>query len=144
MSLAFKTLVPGLRYTGTARTITDAEIALLPAIMGAISPLFHDEVSAQRGPLGGRVLYGPAVLGIVIALTESSLHDLALGLLGIDALRFLKPVRSGETITAHFEVDNVKFTSDPGRAVVHLSDWAVNEREERVIEFKRTVMVRTS
>ena len=39
-------LAVGARLQGGSRTITDAEIAFLPALMGAISPLFHDDVRA--------------------------------------------------------------------------------------------------
>jgi len=49
-------LGPGTRLEGRSRTITDAEIAFLPALMGAVSPLFHDEVTAKAGPMGGRIL----------------------------------------------------------------------------------------
>ena len=76
------TLDIGTELMGSSRTITDAEIALLPAMMGAINALFHDEEAARRGPMGRRILYGPALLGISIAGTEHLLHDWVLGLVG--------------------------------------------------------------
>ena len=86
-------LAIGARLQGGSRTITDAEIAFLPALMGAISPLFHDDVRARNSPMGGRILYGPALLGIAIALTEPLLHHRAMGLVELRTVRFRRPVR---------------------------------------------------
>src|SRR5919106_1129536 len=109
----------GAVITGSSRTITDAELALLPAVMGAINPLFHDEESARTGPLGRRVLYGPALLGIAIAGTESSLGERVIGLIGITDVRFHRPVGSGDTVTPRFTVaDCIPKPDKPGDILV--------------------------
>ena len=54
--------------------------------------------------MGGRILYGPALLGIAIALTEPLLHDRVMGLVELRSVRFRRPVRSGATITASLTV----------------------------------------
>ena len=40
----------GADLVGGSRTVTDAEIAFLPALMGATNALFHDEVTASNLP----------------------------------------------------------------------------------------------
>lgn len=127
---------------GNARTITDAEVALLPAIMGAINPLFHDAEAARTGPMGRRILYGPALLGISIAGTEHLLHDAVLGLIGITDLRFRSPVGVGDTVTPTLTV--VEHIAKPDKAgdLLLTCDEVHNQLGTLVLEFRRTVMVR--
>lgn len=135
-------LVVGARITGSSRTVTDAELALLPAFMGAISPLFHDEVTASKSRLGRRVLYGPALLGIAIAATEPALHGIAMGLVELTGVRFRRPVGAGDTVTATMTV--LERVDRPGKAgdFLILQDEVHNQEGELVLEFRRTVMVR--
>jgi acyl dehydratase len=132
----------GARIAGGSRTITDAEVAFLPALMGAVNPLFHDEVSAAASPMGGRILYGPALLGIAVALTESYLRDRVIGLVEIERVRFRRPVRPGDTVTASLTV--VELTARPGRsdALLRVHDEVTNQDEVLVLEFSRTILVR--
>jgi acyl dehydratase len=127
--------------SGGSRTITDAEIAFLPALMGAISPLFHDEVTATDH-MGGRILYGPALLGISVALTEPILRDRVVALVGIDALRFRVPVRAGDTVTAEFTVRDSSIQPGKPHVLLHLDDEVRNQRGETVLTFSRAVLLR--
>lgn len=138
----FEDLEVGEVLTGGARTITDAEVALLPAVMGVTSPLFHDEEAASRGRFGGRVLYGPAVLGIAIGLTEPLFHESALGLVSLDRVRFRAPVKVGDTITARLTVSELSPSSTRPAGRVTVSDTIVNQSGETVLEFERVLMLR--
>jgi acyl dehydratase len=132
----------GTALTGNARTITDVEVALLPAMMGAINPLFHDEESARRGPMGRRILFGPALLGIAIAGTEHLLHDLVLGLIGITDLRFRSPVGAGDTVTPTLRVTERIAKPEKAGDLILTSDAVHNQDGVVVLEFRRAVMVR--
>ena len=132
----------GKRMVGTSRTVTDAEIAILPALMGAISPLFHDEVRARQSAMQGRILYGPAVLGIAIALTEHLLRDFVLGLVELRSVRFRRPVRSGDTLTGVFRVVECHERGNKPGLLLHLEDEAHNQDGEIVLKFERVVLVR--
>jgi acyl dehydratase len=138
----FEDLRVGEELRGGSRTVTDAEIALLPAIMGATNALFHDEVAAQAGPIGRRILYGPALLGIGIALTEPLFRESAMGLLGIDGLRFETPVGSGDTVTAFAEVTELRPRPGKPGGIVKLADRLENQKGEVVARFERTIMLR--
>ena len=132
----------GTELTGSSRTITDAEIALLPAIMGAISPLFHDEETARNSRLGRRVLYGPALLGIAIACTEPLLHDHVIALIGLTDVRFKRPVGNGDTITAALTVTDRHAKPDKPGDLLFVDDAVSNQHGEIVLEFKRVIMVK--
>ena len=135
-------LAIGARLQGGSRTITDAEIAFLPALMGAISPLFHDDVRARNSPMGGRIRYGPALLGIAIALTEPLLHHRAMGLVELRTVRFRRPVRPGDTVTASLTVlDSRRRENKPG-LLIHVDDQVVNQDDETVLVFERLMLVK--
>lgn len=135
------TLEAGTVLTSGGRTITDVEIALLPAIMGAINPLFHDDVAASASRMNGRILYGPAALGIAVGLTEPFLNDIVLGLLEISQLRFLRPVKAGDTLTATLKVLSIEPREGRPGAVLTTADGVHNQRGEEVIAFSRKILV---
>jgi acyl dehydratase len=132
----------GIELTGNSRTVTDAEIALLPAIMGAISPLFHDEETARRSKLGRRVLYGPALLGIAIASTEPILHGHAMALVGLTDVRFRATVGCGDTVTASFTVAERRARPEKPGDYLLVHDRVHNQNGVLVLEFTRTIMIR--
>jgi acyl dehydratase len=142
MSALMERLDAGTTLSGSSRTITDAEIALLPAIMGAISPLFHDEETARTTALGRRVLYGPALLGIAIACTERLLHDQVIALVAITDVRFRAAVGTGDTVTASLTVTGRE--SKPGKPgdLLFVDDTVHNQNGEVVLEFRRVIMVK--
>lgn len=134
-------LEPGRVLEGAARTITDAEIAFLPALMGAINPLFHDEETAKTTGMGGRVLYGPALLGISIALTEHFLRSRVIGLVEIQSVRFRRPVQVGDTVRANLTVrECVPREGKPG-LLLSVDDEVTNQRGELVLTFNRVILV---
>jgi oxepin-CoA hydrolase/3-oxo-5,6-dehydrosuberyl-CoA semialdehyde dehydrogenase len=132
----------GASVVGSSRTITDAEIAILPALMGAISPLFHDEETARRTPLGRRVLYGPALLGIAVACTEPILHDHVIALVAITDVRFRAPVGAGDTITASLTVQERHSRPDKPGDLLIVSDQVRNQDGVVVLAFRRVIMVK--
>ena len=141
-AVAVSPFVTGTILQGRSRTVTDAEVALLPAIMGAISPLFHDEVAARESPMQGRILYGPALLGIAVALTEDQLRDHVIGLRGVDKVRFRKPVRVGDTITASFEVRSCNGRDRGLGLLLEVEDTVVNQTGEVVLTFERSIVIK--
>lgn len=132
----------GTSARGSSRTITDAEIAFLPALMGAMNPLFHDEETARAGRIGRRILYGPALLGIAVAGTEPLLHDVVLGLLGITDVRFHAPVGVGDTVTPTLVVEEHVNKPDKAGDLLLVRDEVHNQTGLLVLSFRRTIMVR--
>jgi acyl dehydratase len=133
--------IPGTEFIGGSRTVTDAEISFLPALMGAISPLFHDDVTARASAMGGRILYGPALLGISIALTESLLRDRVRGLVEISSVRFRRPVFTGDTVTARFTVRDCQAREGKAGMLLNVDDEVRNQDDEVVLRFARTVLI---
>ena len=136
-------LEPGVRLVGGSRTITDAEIAFLPALMGAINPLFHDEEAARKTGMGTRILFGPALIGIAVAATEPLLRGSVLGLVGLTDVRFRRPVTSGDTVTATMEIVSCEPRVGKPGAILEALDEVHNQNGELVLSFRRRILVRT-
>jgi acyl dehydratase len=132
----------GVTLQGASRTVTDVEIALLPAMMGAISPLFHDEPTARAGSMGGRILYGPALLGISVALTEPFLHDQVLALVELTDVRFRRPVRVGDTVTAAMSIIDRMAREGKAGELLTIHDEIRNQDGDIVLSFKRMILIR--
>lgn len=135
------TFVPGTVLQGGRRTITDAEIAMLPALMGAINPLFHDEISARASGMGRRVLYGPALLGIAIALTEPFIKDRVMGLVEISSVRFRRPVGSGDTVQAALRVQDCTPRDGKPGLMLSTEDEVTNQDGVVVLTFARRILI---
>jgi oxepin-CoA hydrolase / 3-oxo-5,6-dehydrosuberyl-CoA semialdehyde dehydrogenase len=138
----FDDLEVGTSIIGGSRTVTDAEISLLPAFMGVISPLFHDEVTARQGPMGRRILYGPALLGIAIALTEPQFKHSAIGLRGLTDVSFLGPVGAGDTVTARLAVIALDRREGRPGGRVTVDDEVYDQDGRVVLRFRRVLLVR--
>lgn len=134
-------LAIGTRHQGRARTITDAEIALLPAMMGAINPLFHDEVAACQAPVGRRILYGPALLGIAVAGTEFLLQDLVIGLISLTDVRFRSTVGVGDTVTPYLTIGERIEKPEKAGDLLLTHDEVENQHGALVLTFDRTIMI---
>jgi acyl dehydratase len=135
-------LVEGFEVVGSSRTITDAEIALLPALMGVINPLFHDEETQKRSAFGRRILYGPALLGISVACTEPFIRDAVIALVGIDDVRFRRPVGAGDTITPWFRVLERRTRPGEDGDLIFVEDSVRNQDADVVLTFRRVIKVR--
>jgi acyl dehydratase len=136
------TLDVGSTLRGASRTVTDVEIALLPAMMGAISPLFHDEPTARAGPMGGRILYGPALLGIAVALTEPFLHNHVIGLVEITGVRFRRPVKLGDTVTATMSIRDRRPRGGKSGDLLSVVDEICNQDGDVVLTFERLILIK--
>jgi acyl dehydratase len=67
----------------------------------------------------------------------------ALGSPGVDELRWLRPVRPGDTLEARLEILEVRPSrSKPDRGIVRLRSVMINQHQEEVLSFIGNVMFR--
>ena len=99
-------------------------------------PFHVDEAAAARSIYGGLIASGWQTIGVTFRLAvEGLIHRVAsMGSPGVDEVRWLKPVRPGDTITASAEVLEVRpSASKSDRGVVRVRYQAVNQRGEPVL-----------
>ena len=99
----------GERATIT-RTITTEDIEAFAQLSGDNSPIHVDADYAQGTFFGGRIAHGALVAGVVSAVLGTMLPGPG-AIYMSQQMRFIAPVRPGDTITARVEVsdwDNLK------------------------------------
>lgn len=130
-------LTPGQHFKTPGLTLTEAEI--IDFAWRYDPQAFHlDANAAADSPYGGLIASGFQSLAICFRLFIQSglLADSSMGSPGIDELRWLAPVRPGDTLHSEIEVLEVRPSkSKPDRGIARLKYHAVNQRGEVVLSF---------
>jgi acyl dehydratase len=107
---------------------------------------FHvDAAAARQSMFGGLIASGWHVTAKLMRLFVDNYVDqrTALGSPGVDEVRWLKPVRPGDTLNASVEcAGKVPSKSRPEMGIVHELWRATNQKGELVMTLKGTNMVR--
>ncbi len=107
---------------------------------------FHIDREAAKGSMfGGIIASGWHVASKLMRLLVDNYADprTAMGSPGVDELRWLKPVRPGDTLTAWIEcVGKVPSKSKPTIGVIHEQWGATNQKGEDVLTAKGMMIVR--
>lgn len=130
-------LTPGQRFTSPGLTLSEAEIIDF-AWRYDPQPFHLDATAALGSPYGGLIASGFQSLAICFRLFIQSgvLAESSMGSPGIDELRWLAPVRPGDTLHSEIEVLEVRPSSSrPDRGIARLKYQAVNQRGETVLSF---------
>ena len=136
--------VVGDRLQLGSRTLTAEEIIEF-AKQYDPQPFHVDPVAAEASFFGGLIASGWQTCGIVMRLMcDSYLNDSAsLGSPGIDNIRWLKPVRPGDQLTAVREVVESRPSSSKPDIGIVKSRWLVtNQRDELVMSMEGLGMFR--
>lgn len=130
-------LTPGQRFTSPGLTLTEADIIDF-AWRYDPQPFHLDANAAANSPYGGLIASGFQSLAVCFRLFIQSgiLAESSMGSPGIDELRWLAPVRPGDTLHSEIEVLEVRpSSSKPDRGIARLKYQAVNQRGEVVLGF---------
>ena len=108
-------------------------------------PMHLDEEAGKRTLVGGLCASGWHTCCIMMkVIADNLLLDAAsMGAPGVDEVKWLKPVRPGDTLTAWVEcAAKVPSKSRPGMGVIHEHWRATNQKGELVMTAKGINMVR--
>ena len=89
-----------------AKTITDADIVLFAGVSCDTNPVHLDDEYAAGSRFGGRIAHGMLSAGLISAAIANRLPGPGTIYLG-QSLRFLAPVRPGDTVTATVTVKEI-------------------------------------
>lgn len=132
---AFDDFEPGWTYESEPRALATAEIV---AFAREWDPQdYHvDETAARGSPFGGLIASGWQTACVAMRqMCDGYLVDsTCIGSPGIDELKFLKPVRPGDSLRLRARVLEARVSrSKPDRGVVSWSWEVVNQAEEVVL-----------
>jgi acyl dehydratase len=106
--------------------------------------IFHTDIEAAKdGPYGGLISSGFQTLNLCFCKMVQSgvFNTVSMGGPGIDEIRFLLPVRPGDTIQTEAEILSIKLSnSKPDRGVMRIQYRGFNQNSEEVISFI-TIMI---
>ncbi|HEY3247119.1 MAG TPA: MaoC family dehydratase [bacterium] len=125
----------GQRATFT-KAITEADINAFAGITGDFNPLHVDAEYAARSRFGERIAHGMLTAGLISAVLGMRLPGPG-GIFLSQTLKFLKPVRIGDTVTAAADVIGYR----PQKRVLTLRTSCQNQRGEVVIEGESVLLV---
>jgi acyl dehydratase len=120
-----------------SKTVGESDIYLFAGITGDLSPVHVDhEFMKRNSPMGERIAHGVLVLGYTSAASTIAAERMmgrhgwkSMVSLGYDGIRFVAPVRIGDTITVRYRVTG----RDSARQRTTSEFEVVNQRDETVL-----------
>ena len=119
-----------------AKTVTESDIALFAGVTGDFNPVHIVAEAAKKSVFGERIAHGMLSAGFISAVLGMRLPGSGSIYLS-QTLRFTKPVRIGDTVTARVEVLEVL----TAKRRVRLATSCRNQNGEVVVDGEAVVMV---
>ena len=116
------------------KIITDRDIEMFAEVSTDHNPVHLDEDYANETIFGGRIAHGMLTAGLISAVIGEQLPGHGTVYLG-QTLKFLRPVRPGDQVTAQVEVIDI----DLGRRQVRLNTYCLVDGK-KVLEGEATVL----
>lgn len=119
-----------------SKTITEADVYGFAGITGDFNPLHVDAEYARRSRFGERIAHGMLTAGLISTVLGMRLPGPGAVYLS-QSLKFLKPVKFGDTVTAAAEV--AAYRQD--KRVLTLRTSCTNQHGETVAEGESVLLV---
>jgi acyl dehydratase len=142
--LYFEEFSVGQRFAHPIRrTVTEADNVFFTAITHNPAQLHLDEEYGKTTEFGSRIVNSLFTLGLMIGISvgETTLGTTVANL-GMDEVRFPKPVFHGDTLHVESEVLELRESrSRPQNGIVVFAHRAINQRGEVVASCKRSALM---
>ena len=124
------------------KTITESDNNLFCLLTMNHHPLHLDKKFAESSQFGRRVVVGTYVFSLVVGMTVSEISGKAIANLDYENILHLAPVFIGDTIYAETEIINVQNSkTKPDRGIVYVETRAFNQNGEKVLTFRRHILI---
>lgn len=133
----------GDRFASKGMTLTEADIIGFARVWDP-QPFHIDVEAARAGSFGGLIASGFQTLAATFRMLYQAgfLRDANLGGPGMDELRWLKPVRAGDTLYSRATVAEVTPSrSKPDRGILKLAVETLNQHGDVVMTVTFIIMV---
>ncbi len=115
-----------------AKTVGESDVYLFAGITGDLAANHVDEEAMRRSPYGRRIAHGALLVGLMSTCStrvlEHATSPRPAVSYGYDRIRFVKPVRVGDTITVTYEI----VAADGSRAMTTGAVTATNQHGQVV------------
>lgn len=118
------------------KTVTETDVVMYAGITGDFNPMHVDQTYAQATQFGGRIAHGMLTAGFISAVLGMKLPGEG-SIYMSQSLRFTRPVRIGDTITARIEVIELF----PQKKRVRLATTCRNQDGKAVLDGEALVLM---
>lgn len=142
MGVSFEDLEVGARTEMGAHTFTRDEIVEF-AVRYDPQPFHVDETAARASPYGGLIASGWHTCSVLMGIFVHKMLDgsTSMGSPGVDEIRWVKPVRPGDTLHLfHSVLDKRVLASRPDRGIATIHWEGVNQAGETVVSVRSKVI----
>ncbi len=120
-----------------SKAVSEADVVSFAQITGDSNPLHLDEAYAAKTRFKGRIAHGMLSAGFISAALGTKLAPNATVVYLSQQLRFQRPVKIGDTVTATCEVTAVQ----PDRRIVTVKTDCVNQAGEEIVTGEALVLL---
>jgi acyl dehydratase len=135
--LYFDDFKVGDKFSSAAKTITGDMIVEFAKVYDP-QPFHLDPVAAKASIYGGLIASGfqTLALGFRLFYDTGTLSAASMGSPGLDELRWLRPVRPGDTLRVEMEVvESRPSQSKPDRGIMRATYKYLNQKGEAVLSY---------
>ncbi len=135
MPLYLEDFAPGQVRESPLRALTKDEIIAFARVYDP-QPFHIDEDAARHSAFGGLIASGWQTVGVMMRLMWDTFlsETVSLGSPGCDEIRWLKPVRPGDSLRARFTITEVvPSRSKPDRGIVRTFTEMLNQHGDVVM-----------
>ncbi len=135
MPLYLEDFAPGQVRESPLRALTKDEIVAFARVYDP-QPFHIDEDAARHSVFGGLIASGWQTVGVMMRLMWDTFlsETVSLGSPGCDEIRWLKPVRPGDSLRARFTITEVvPSRSKPDRGIVRTFTEMLNQHGDVVM-----------
>ena len=139
----YEDLTPGKLFESAGRTVTETDLGMHSALTGDWTEIHTNADYAEASRFGERIGHGPLTFSLATGLFARCgvMERTVVAFLGVDDLRFPRPVHIGDTVSATFEVtERRESESRPGAGIVAFDTVVSNGDGEAVLEMTMRFM----
>jgi itaconyl-CoA hydratase len=127
------------------KTVTEADNHWFTLLTLNQHPLHFDSEYARETEFGRNLVVSPYTLALLIGMSVSDISQKTIANLGMDEVRFTKPVFAGDTLYAESEVLEIRDSkSRPGQGIVTVRTLGRNQDGTVVCSFRRSMLIPAS
>jgi len=125
------------------RTITESDTLLFTTLTLSYNPLYSNRAFAEAHGHPDLVVNPLLVFNTVLGLSVEDNSEIGGPFVGVGKLTWWRPVYPGETLVARSTTTAMRLSaSNPRSGIVTWRTEGFNQRDERVIDFERSNLVR--
>jgi acyl dehydratase len=131
----YEDFVLGVTFRTHARTIGAGLVDAFAGATGDFAPVHTDAIAASNTIYGERIAHGLLSLSVLQGLMWQTRYTLETGIasLGWDSVKFVAPVRIGDTVRAEFSIREARISTSRPDAGILVEDCRLINQDGKVV-----------